>query len=153
MTNADRDALEATQLRIEKLERELAEARERNEKLEAELAGGDTADRLATARRLTAAIQRAQVERLQRQQAAREELAARERAMCELAERRWHLEATRSGRVIAALIAGFLPAAGAVAALAYGETGVAVAALIVLAGVLALIGCIPRDEPPTDNRP
>jgi VIT1/CCC1 family predicted Fe2+/Mn2+ transporter len=139
--NAYRDDLEAAQLRAQDLEHELATLRERNEKLEEELAGGDTAEQLANARRLAAAIQREEAERRQRQQAELDEHTAAAPTNPELF---WHSEQTRLGVLCISSAAGVFGALMIIAAVMASSSRFAAVAFLVNAGLVVLIATLLR---------
>lgn len=141
MAIAYRDDLEAAQLRAEDLERELATLRERNAKLEAELAGGDTAEQLANARRLAAAIEREQAERLQREQAELVDHLARADAK---AANFWRSEPTRVGVLFVSSAAGVFGALMIIGAVMTSSSQFAAVACVLNVALIALIAPLVR---------
>jgi hypothetical protein len=102
---AYRDDLEATLLRAAALEREVAELRERNQRLEAGLTTGDMSEATRNARRLAAALAREQEEQRVREEADVDERAARALAK---ARRHWSYRGSPSERRRAMVLYGVI---------------------------------------------
>jgi len=121
-----RDDLEATLQRADDLEREMAALRERNQRMEAQLASGDVSE-------------------AQAELAAR---AAEERALAEYQNRPTQLQATRRGRLATSLISGFLGTMLAGSLFADGLIVAAIIAALVFGVFIAWLHAIPRIDPP-----
>jgi hypothetical protein len=122
MTSTYRDDLEAALIRADDLEREVAELRERNQRMEAALENGDSA-------------------------APKAELAARV-APDEYTNRPIRLVATRGGLAFASLAIGALGALGVHGAITDDNIGLAIVVGLVFGGFVTWLNLIPRDEPP-----
>lgn len=142
-----RGDLEAAQQRASDLQHEADELRERNQRLEAQIAARDTSEATTNARRLAAAIAREQEEQRVREQTELDERAARERAK---AERRWQFQERPVDRPLAAVL---VTTVGVLIILAaHMNYAAARGVAIVFGAIAALVGAVVRAISSKGNR-